>query len=217
MGLFSALLDLLYPPRCVFCRRLLPSSGSGICLDCKRVIPRTEHGGTKRGYRFSRCAAPLYYEGPVRASLLRYKFGGLSLYAETYGPLLADCIRENLAGSYDRITWVPLSRERLRRRGYDQARLLAESAAAALGTRAVPLLEKPRNTQRQSGTGAAQQRRANIAGAYRAAAPELTAGARILLIDDIVTTGATMDECAGVLLDAGAADVVCAALAVTRD
>jgi len=151
------------------------------------------------------------------ASLLRYKFGGATGYAKVYGRLVADTVRTELAGEYDLVTWVPLSRRRLRERGYDQARLLAKATAKALGLPLTPTLHKQRNTQPQSGTGDAAKRRANIAGAYRMKTGADVTGKRILLMDDIVTTGATLSECARVLGKAGAEQVVCATVARSAD
>ena len=213
--IFRGLLDLLYPPRCVFCRRLTGGGGAGVCPECRETLPWTEDGAEKRGEGFTVCVAPLYYRDNVRESLHRYKFGGAEGFAETYGPLLAECIQTKLRGGYDLISWVPLSRKRLRERGYDQAKLLAHAAARALGEPLVPTLEKRKDVAKQSAAGGAEQRRANIAGAYRVPEPETVAGKRVLLIDDIVTTGATLSECARTLRAAGAAAVVCAALAST--
>ena len=217
MGALSAILDILFPPRCVFCHRFLRSSRQMVCEDCLNSLPYTSNGGEKTGEFFDRCVAPLYYEGDVRESLHRFKFKGATGYSKTYGKLLADCIRENLAGAYDLISWVPLSRKRLRERGYDQAMLLAMAAALELDDVAVCTLEKTLESEKQSLMGSAEKRRANISGAYRAADPELVEGKRILLIDDIVTTGSTLSECAKTLLSAGAEAVLCAAVARTRD
>ncbi len=217
MGAFSAILDILFPPRCVFCRKFLRSSSNLICDDCIKKLPYTESGGEKAGEFFSACIAPLYYEGDVRESLHRYKFKGATGYSKAYGKLLAACIRENLAGRYDLISWVPLSRKRLKERGYDQAMLLALAAALELDDVAVSTLEKTLEAEKQSLMGSAEKRRANISGAYRATDPELLEGKRILLIDDIVTTGSTLSECAKTLLSAGASEVLCAAVARTRD
>jgi len=216
MGLFSALLDILFPPRCVFCRKILDSGATLICPDCERSLPYTR-GGERTGDFFSVCYAPLYYEDHVRDSLLRFKFKGATGYSKAYGVLLADCIRENLAGRYDLISWVPLSSKRLKERGYDQSMLLAMAAALELGDVAVSTLDKVRDVEKQSTVGSAEKRRANIAGAYRAVDPELVDGKRVLLIDDIVTTGATLSECARTLKEAGAAEVLCAAVARTRE
>ena len=218
MGAFSSFLDILFPPRCVFCRRFLKSGARmQICGECLETLPFTKDGGGKTGEFFTACVAPLYYEGNVRESLLRFKFKDATGYAEEYGKLLADCIRENLAGRYDLISWVPLSRKRLKERGYDQAMLLALATALELDDVAVSTLEKPLEAEKQSLMGSAEKRRANISGAYRAVDLELVDGKRILLIDDIVTTGATLSECAKTLLAAGAAEVLCAAVACTRE
>ena len=129
---------------------------------------------------------------------------------------MAQCVHDHLEGRYDLITWVPLSPQRKRERGYDQAFLLASAAALELGDVAVETLRKERNNEAQSGLTEAAQRRANVLGAYTPVDPELVAGKRVLLIDDVVTTGATMSECARILRAMGAADVVCAALARAR-
>ncbi len=217
MGALSAFLDILFPPRCVFCRKFIRSGTQLICDDCRSSLPITRDGGEKSGEFFSVCVAPLYYEGDVKESLLRFKFKGATGYSKVYGELLADCIRENLAGRYDLISWVPLSRNRLSERGYDQSMLLAMAAALSLDDVAVSTLEKTLDVEKQSLMGSAEKRRANISGAYRATDTELVEGKRILLIDDIVTTGATLSECAKTLLGAGAAEVVCAAVARARD
>ncbi len=217
MGVISAFLDLLFPPRCVFCRKFLRGSEKLYCAACEKTLPYTSGGGEKTGDFFSVCVAPLYYEDTVRESILRFKFKGATGYSQAYGKLLADCIREHLSGRYDLISWVPLSSKRLAERGYDQSMLLAMAAALELEDVAVCTLDKVKDVEKQSLVGPVEKRRANIAGAYRPADPELVAGKRILLIDDIVTTGSTLSECARTLLDAGAAEVLCAVVARTRE
>jgi len=137
----------------------------------------------------------------------------MSAYAPVYGRLLADCIREQPDIKYDIITWVPLSGKRQRSRGYDQAMLLALATALELNDVAAETLEKPHDVQAQSELGGKEERSANISGAYVVSDPELVEGKCVLLIDDVVTTGSTLTECASVLLAAGARRVVCAALA----
>ncbi|MCF0121107.1 MAG: ComF family protein [Oscillospiraceae bacterium] len=214
MGIFSGLLDVLFPPKCVFCGKCLKKGETSVCSAC---VSETEllRGSEARqqGEYFDVCVSPLKYDGNVRKSILRYKFKGATNYADYYGALLADCIREQLAGQYDLISWVPLSVDRKKSRGYDQAMLLACAAALTLEDVAVDTLEKRKNVTAQSTMGDREQRKANISGAYSVPDPELIAGKRILLIDDIITTGATLSECARTLLLAGADSVVCAALA----
>ena len=214
----GALLDLLFPPRCVFCRRLLHRGEEGICPRCQQELPWALGAEAEQtGEFFSLCASPLWYQDQVRASFHRYKFKGVRGYSRTYGRLVAQCVQDHLAGRYDLITWVPLSRARLRQRGYDQAMLLASAAALALDDVAAETLCKVRDTGAQSGLGKNDaSRRANVLSAYQVTDPALVEGRRVLLIDDIVTTGSTLSECARVLRTAGAADVVCAALARSR-
>ncbi len=217
MGAFSALLDILFPPRCVFCRKILRSGREGICPKCEAELPYTGSHAGQKGDFFSVCVSPLYYEDDVRESLLRYKFHDARGYATTYGRLLAQCIKTELSGRYDLISWVPLSRKRYHERGYDQAMLLALAAALELDDVAVSTLEKTRHVEKQSQMGSPEKRRANISGAYTVTDPELIEGKRILLIDDIITSGSTLGECARMLREAGAAEVLCATVARSRE
>lgn len=204
------LLDLFYPPRCAFCRRLLNEKEKGVCRFCRKTY---ENRCIRRELAHcSCCVAPLSYEGAVRDSLLRYKFRGVTAYGAAYADFLAKCIDESQI-SCDIITWVPLSRRRLRRRGYDQARILAEETAKRLNLPCEKLLEKRVDTKPQSGIRDAESRRKNAKGVYVCCAPSEASGRHVLLIDDIVTTGATLSECAAMLKQAGCAAVVAAAAA----
>jgi len=185
----------------------------GWCDKCTEALPFADNGGRQNGEVFEFCVSPLYYRGSVRKSILRFKFRGMSAYASVYGRLLADCIREHKDIKYDIITWVPLSSKRERSRGYDQAMLLALATALELNDVAAETLEKPHDVQAQSELGGKEERSANISGAYVVSDPELIEGKSVLLIDDVVTTGSTLSECAKVLISAGAKRVVCAALA----
>jgi len=213
MGDFSSFLDILFPPKCVFCSRILSKGDDGWCGKCTESLPFADNHGRQGGEYFDFCISPLYYRGVVRKSILRFKFRGFTAYAEAYGKFLAECIQENPDVGYDYVSWVPLSNKRERSRGYDQAMLLALATALELGDVAVEMLEKQRDVQAQSELGGIEERSANISGAYAALDPELIDGKCILLIDDVITTGSTLSECARVLLEAGAIRVVCATLA----
>lgn len=207
------LLDLLFPPKCPFCGRVL--NEPGVCPKCEKTLPWIEEHLCERKVGQSCCAAPLWYEGAVRQALLRLKFHYAPGSAEPLGQLVARCAAEHFSDEFDMVTWVPVSRKRLRRRGYDQARLLAESACRCWDTKPVALLEKTEDNPAQSTLTEAAARRANVLGVYRALTE--AAGRRILLIDDICTTGATLGECVRELYDAGAERVVCAAVALSRE
>lgn len=200
------LLDLLFPPKCPFCGRVLERAG--VCERCGRTLPWTAGEETVRFLRGgTRCAAPLWYQGPVRDGILNYKFHGASGAARPLGELIARCAAESFSGEFDTVTWVPVSRKRLRQRGYDQAELLARSACRLWQTRPARLLTKKRHNDAQSGLEGAEKRWENVRDAYAAAAG--AKGRRILLIDDICTTGATLLSCVSALEAAGAESVVC--------
>lgn len=215
MNLRCGLLDLLFPPKCPFCRRV---TDTGVCEACREKLPWVpEEEILREDAGLFRCAAPLYYEGPVRDALLRLKFAGGIGAAEPLGELIAACAAEWLSGAFDCVTWVPVSKKRLKRRGYDQARLLCEAACRLWKAKPLPLLEKTVDNPAQSGIeGGPSARRANVQGVYRAADPGKIRGRRILLIDDILTTGSTLSECVRVLEEAGAENVVCTVLAQVR-
>lgn len=216
MGMFSGLWDLFFPERCAFCRKVLKTGEKGMCAKCAGSISYAPGGGAQSGDFFKVCFSPLYYDGSVRDSILRFKFKDGTVYAKLYGVMLADCIRENLKGQYDIITWVPLSERRRKKRGYDQAMLLAMAAALNLDDVAVELLWKTTDVPAQSSLGGAEKRRANISGVYAVADEELVRGRRVLVIDDIITTGSTLSECAKTLRLSGATEVVCCTLARSR-
>jgi ComF family protein len=213
MTLRGRLADLLFPPKCPFCGRV--GDQVGPCAACRKILPWTQ--GDDREQMLPgvlRCASPLFYEGAARDGILRLKFQGAAGAAESLGELLADAAAERFSGAFDVVTWVPVSRRRLRRRGYDQARLLAEAACRRWGVRPERLVRKLGDNPPQSGiAGGPSARRANVLGLY--AAEPACAGRRVLLIDDVVTTGATLQECARALRDAGAADVLALTLART--
>ena len=215
MSLLSSLLDLLFPPKCPFCGRVLDVPG--ICDACRRELPWTEGDeALRRLHDGLRCAAPLWYEGLAREGLHRFKFQGMSSAAGPLGELVARCAAEQFSGEFDTVTWVPVSRRRLRQRGYDQARLLAERACRLWDTAPEQLLCKTVHNPAQSGLKDAGARRDNVRNVYVPADPARIRERRVLLVDDICTTGATLSACARVLREAGAADVVCAAAALTR-
>lgn len=208
------LLDLLFPPKCPFCARVLDRPG--VCGKCRSSLPWTGESESLWSLGMGlRCAAPLWYRDGAREGLLRFKFRGAPGAAEPLGRLIAQCAAERLSGEFDTVTWAPVSRKRLRQRGYDQTELLARGACRVWEVSPVRLLEKVRDNPPQSGLTEGAARLENVRNAYRAANPEAVRGRRVLLVDDICTTGATLRECAAVLRDAGAASVVCACAART--
>ena len=210
-----ALLDLVYPRKCILCGALLHRGEVDLCRSCRRDNEefRRFHRKIQRIHDFT---AVWYYEGRVRESLIRYKFYNSRSYAGAYGRLLALRCLEQLEEP-DVITWVPVSRRRKWQRGYDQVELLARAVGRELNLPVRKLLDKIRHNPAQSGLDSAEKRRANVLGVYRPHQNAQIRGKRILLLDDILTTGATASECARVLLTAGAEEIIFAAVAAGRN
>ena len=215
MKLYYYLLNLLFPPKCILCGKLLERNEQDLCRECR--IDSPVYPDRKEKFQFlDSFTAVWYYEGNVRRSLLRYKFYNSRSFASGYGRLLAMKLLQTHPEGFDCLTWIPVSRLRKLRRGYDQVELLADAVGRELSMTPVPLLKKVRHTRPQSGLKDASKRRANVLGAYREINPEEISGKRILLLDDILTTGSTAGEAARVLLTAGAKEVHCAAVAAAR-
>jgi len=205
--------EIFFPPKCVLCRKILNKEETDLCRECREHQP--EYTGSKIKLSFlAQWTGVWYYKENVRNSILRYKFYGRRSYAGAYGRLLAMKLLKEGWEDTDVITWIPISRQRKFTRGYDQTELLAHITAAELGLELIPTLRKIRNTKPQSTVGDAAHRRANILGAYEVIDPNFIKGKRVLLLDDIVTTGATASEAARMLLTAGAKEVKLATLAV---
>lgn len=212
-SLGQRLLDILFPRKCPFCRQVT-NDDTLPCPECQRELPwLVEREAVGRVEFLKEYACALRYQGLVRSCVLRYKFSPKALYAKALGPITAQCAADHFRGRFDLVTWVPLSRKRLRRRGFDQAELLARFVARAFDMEPVSLLRKRDDVGVQSRLKDPAARRANVLGAYSVPNPALAAGRRILLVDDLITTGATVSECARVLLLAGAAEVRAVALA----
>ncbi len=208
--------DLLFPPKCVLCGALLEKEESDLCRSCRTEIQ--PFSKSKKSIPFLESWTALwYYNGNVRNSLLRYKFGNRRSYADAYGRMLAMKIQQDYPEGFEILTWTPIGRLRRLRRGYDQVELLAQAVGRELNMEPVPTLRKIRNNPPQSGISGQAQRRANVLGVYRATEPDRFRGKRVLLLDDILTTGATASEAARTLLTAGAGAVTCAAVAAAAN
>ena len=213
------LLDLAFPAVCVGCG----AEGSALCGRCGRAL--TVREGTAAGVPLgmpSDTPFPLVqvewcasYGGLARDALHALKYRGERRLAAPLGTAAAARWREAAIGG-DLLVHVPVHGERRAARGYDQAELLARAAAAALRLRAVPALRRDRATVPQYELGR-DRRAANVAAAFGmdpAWVPAVT-GRWVVLVDDVLTTGATLVACAQTLLEGGAAAV--SALTVARE
>lgn len=214
--IWQRLMAVLFPPKCVLCRSILGKDETDLCHDCRTNAP--EFVKRRDKLRFVQdFTAVWYYEDKVRRSLIRYKFRNARSYSGCYGRMVAMRAAQELPEDIDLITWVPIGPKRKRKRGYDQVELITEWVHRELGLPMERLLVKRRDNSPQSGIRSAEQRRANVLGVYEIQNGDRIAGRNILLLDDIITTGATVSECARVLVGAGAKNVYCAAVAAGRN
>ena len=214
MSFISVILEWLYPRRCAFCHKLTEDNVL-LCSMCEKRLPFTRSAAAQELPHIKKCVSPLFYVDDVRSSILRYKFKGTTGYCKVYAELLAKCIDENKIFC-DIITWVPLSRKKLRRRGYNQTELIAKELSKLTGMPCLCLIEKFKDNSAQSGINDAGARRKNVSGVYRLSAEASGQGGRVLVIDDVVTTGATLSECARTLKKGNFSEIYAATVARKR-
>lgn len=217
-------LDWLFPPVCGGCNR----TGSRWCPDCQeQVRPVPEPICRVCGALLTRpglCSTcnkshPPYemmrswvvFEGPIRLAIHSLKYKQNLALGDTFAQYLAEYVRE-LGWQADLVVPVPLGRQRLKERGYNQAGLLAKPLSGRMGWKfSNQVLVRARETHSQVGLSPVE-RKANIAGAFRAD-PGWVAGKSILLMDDVATTGSTLEACSDALVKAGAKTVYALSLA----
>ena len=201
---WDRLRSALLPDTCLLCDRPagpLPN----LCGDCARALPRLARQSANPIVAFP-------YSAPVSTLIHWMKFEANLSAALTLGTLLAEVVAASIAESGasapDAIVPVPLHRDRLRSRGFNQAQELARSVSRRLG---LPLLTRAcvrtRATLPQSGLDSREDRRRNVAGAFRVRGP-LVGYRRVAIVDDVLTTGATTQELARTLRAAGIDQIV---------
>lgn len=206
---------------CGNCRRSIPFLEQPLCFSCGRPLPDdgAEYcaGCASTRHFFVRGFAPFAYEGAVRDSILRMKYSHRAEYAAFYARAAARFGQKFLGGwKAEAVVPIPVHRNRLIRRGYNQAALFAREFAGVTGIPCVEALTRVHSTKPMKELGA-EERRRNLVRAFRVD-PSVRIPARVLIADDIYTTGATVDAAAAVLIRAGAREVyfVCAAVAPER-
>lgn len=238
MSILGQLIDVIYPPRCYICQRFIWSDGVetrerplGFCRTCfndfsELTSPRCplcsrpfdpemkeDHvceGCLRKRPLYNLLGAPYIYEGALVTAIHRFKYGGKSHLAKALGPLLAAFAKEWLSGADDlKIMPVPLHFKKLRERGFNQSLLLAKEVASGLDSELDFLsLRRVKHTQPQTSlTG--KERKKNVRRAFGVIDRSAVKGRTIVLVDDVATTGHTLNECALALKRSGAEAVFC--------
>lgn len=221
----KALLRALFPRRCIYCKRVIPPEALS-CKTCADDIPRMEMpicyrcGRSRklcicRGHQrqFDRCIAAMRYEDGAAAAVKRLKIENDADDVETMAEEMAVVCRERLdAAAFDVVTFVPMRKAEYRDRGYNQSELLAKEVASVLGIPCRALLTKCFDIRPQKALKA-NERAGNVLGAFDAT-EDLT-DKRVLLVDDVITTGSTLHECAKMLKIRGAVSVTALTFAAT--
>ncbi|MCI9575799.1 MAG: ComF family protein [Clostridiales bacterium] len=216
---FSLFLDALYPPRCLFCGTVI-SPGERLCELCEQENPMLHQSRwilLPSPYQDEKieCKVIYHYKNGVKEAILDFKFHDKPENSSFFAEKMNESVMESYNTLHiDFITAVPISRERRKERGYNQSELLAKQLVKQKNLIYVPCLEKKKDNFEQHKLSA-KDRKENVIDVYECVNCEMIKGKTVLLIDDIVTTGYTLAECAKTLYEAGAKKVVCAAIATS--
>ncbi len=212
---FRPIAAILTPSKCTLCGRLMEDKAEDICEQCRIEASVFSHHSWRITH-VKQWDTLWMYRGNVRSALIRFKFMRRPGYGTVFGRELGQKLKKE-NHPVDVVTWVPTGFLRKRKRSYDQVELIAREVAWQMGLPAQKLLRKIRNNRKQSSLRGKKARMKNVAGVYAAVEEAGITGKRVLLIDDIVTTGATISEAAGVLKAAGAKAVYAACVAAASD
>lgn len=214
---------LLYPQRCSFCDNVirLDEKVCKSCLENKNEITGEAclfcgckkndcTCGSRKSY-YKAIAAPFYYDGSAGIAVRNLKFRGITSVADTLSSAMADCLAKRFSGYwFDVITFVPMTETAVKQRGFNQAELLARGVSGLTDIPFSDMLVKTIETKQQHNLKEFE-RSGNVLGAFdiKEECLPLLKGARVLLCDDVKTTGSTLNECAKTLLISGAEEVMC--------
>ncbi len=228
--MLTGLLDLLFPPACIFCRQpLLPGERQDfLCFSCQGKKPFFQEEGCsvcaaaagdefccfREGavFSFTATTALGWYRGDLKRCLHEFKYKGKKRLSRPFGQLLTRRIRTNPWENIAAVVPVPLHRERLRERGYNQSYLLASEISRQLSLPLRDIVRRTKNTPPQTKLSR-WERLHNLKGAFQLKENSSLEGETLLLVDDVFTTGATLQEVAQLLLAGGAGEVYNAVLA----
>lgn len=203
------ILHIFFPTVCPYCERVIYPDEYA-CEQCRKKLPDKSLTKYARGGYL--CSAPLPYDEPYSTAVKTFKFRNMGSYAPQLSFLVVQSILEiHRQIDFDLITCVPMHVKDKKKRGYNQAELLAKECAKIMNIPYADLLEKHKQNKAQH-TLKSSEREKNVRGVFRAASKNEIEGKSILIIDDIITTGNTLGECCRILIKARAKRVCCAAL-----
>ncbi len=225
---FKGLLKVLFPQRCAYCGKVVSLNGLA-CEECAASLPRIEGRvclmcgrdktecscGSEKYYKS--VVAPFYFEGVVRKGVHQFKFRNHRQHCEAYAFEMAQTVKERLAGiDFDFITPIPMTKKSIKKRGYNQVELLADAVSEQIGIECrKDILKKIYETDNQHSMSYFT-RKGNLVGVFDVADPEKVKGKKILICDDISTSGETLNECAKMLWLYDAKEIHCICLALTK-
>lgn len=201
--------DMFFPVRCPYCDKVIEPEQYA-CGDCRKNFPEVPVTVYIEGGH--RCVAPFLYKDNFAEAVKRFKFISRAQYAKALAFAVVTALGSSgVALDFDYITCVPMHREQKIKRGYNQSELLAKECADLMQTGYIDAIEKFKKNQVQHSLSGAERRK-NVKGVYRPLNKENLKDKRILLVDDIVTTGSTLAECTKILSKAGCGEICCAAV-----
>lgn len=211
---FKKILSIFFPPRCPFCNEII-SSDEVICKSCKEKIKCKNFKDvitTRTGKTFI-SISPFSYEEPIRTAIHKFKFRGMKHYSILFGKYLTDILKENYdINKIDYITSVPLHRVRKRERGFNQSEVFGREISRLTGIKYIEVLEKSKKNKVQHELNLSE-RTENVKDVYKVIDSEILKDKTVIICDDILTSGNTMAECAKVIFEAGAKNVIGATIA----
>ncbi len=208
------IIDSIWIRRCPYCRKRIGFDMTE-CLACRAAYPSTPRiEVTPRG---DICIAPFSYDGVIAAAIKDFKFRGVRFNSKSFAGAIVAAMKKTYFKDMDFevITSVPATKKRKRQRGYNQAELIARYVAEMTGTGYKELLVRDVDTVYQHYLGQ-EERKKHDKSYYSIIDRESVRNKKILLIDDIMTSGSTLSGCSEVLMDAGAQRIFCAVTAITK-
>ena len=204
-------LSLFFPPKCPYCSKVIFRNETE-CPDCRIQFP--SDAKIKKLPSEDICIAPFAYDSQVRKAILDFKYHSVVFNAESFSKAIFNSVRSQAGESdIDIITYVPMSKRSRKKRGYNQAEILAVKLAGISSKPCLQLLDKTKKNRIQHELNA-EDRAKNVIGVYSPTDSEMIRDKSILIVDDICTTGSTLSECCRVLRQSGAKKVLCAAIAI---